>query len=154
MNLYYEGIQVMDELYGKDVPMPLATVNNGRANVRVIDAFYKEKAFYITTYALSSKMKEIEKNPHVALNHNLFVAHGIGKNLGHPLEDKNKELREDLRRVFYQFYDKHVDEQDKNTCILKVELEDALLFANDAKYSINFINETAKKEKYIVDIQF
>lgn len=38
-------------------------------------------------------MKEITKNPNAALNHNLFVAHGIGNNIGNPLEEQNRELR-------------------------------------------------------------
>lgn len=59
----------------------------------MINAYYKENAFYITTYSLSNKMKEITKNPNAALNHNLFVAHGIGNNIGNPLEEQNRELR-------------------------------------------------------------
>jgi len=93
MNYFNEAITVMKELYGKDVAMSLATVNGDKANIRVINAYYKENAFYITTYSLSNKMKEITKNPNVALNHNLFVAHGIGNNIGNPLEEQNRELR-------------------------------------------------------------
>jgi len=82
MNYYNESIMVMKELYGRDVAMSLATVNGDKANVRVINAYYNENIFYITTYGLSNKMKEITINPNVALNHNMFVAHGLGKNIG------------------------------------------------------------------------
>lgn len=153
-NYFNEAISVMKELYGKDLAMSLATVNGEKANVRVINAYYKEKTFYITSYALSNKMKEISKNPNVALNHNLFVAHGIGKNIGNPLDEENKELREELKKVFVVFYDKHVNEKDTNTCILKVALSDALIFANDYKYFIDFENETSTREKCVVDIVF
>ncbi|HYF81538.1 MAG TPA: pyridoxamine 5'-phosphate oxidase family protein [Clostridia bacterium] len=98
-----------------------------KANIRVVDSYYKENAFYITTYLLSNKMKEILKNPNVALNHNLFVAHGIGENIGNPLDEPNRGLREELKSVFVAFYDKHVDEQDENTCILKISLNDAIV---------------------------
>lgn len=131
MNYFDEAVTVMKELYGHDVAMPLATVNGDKANIRVINAYYKENAFYITTYALSNKMKEIETNPNVALNHNLFVAHGIGENIGNPLEERNRDLREELKQVFFTFYDKHVCEEEPNTCILKVDLTDALVFAHD-----------------------
>jgi hypothetical protein len=154
INYFNEAAEVMKELYGKDVPMPLATVNDNKADIRVVDAYYKENAFYITTYALSNKMKEISQNPYVALNHNLFVAHGIGENLGHPLDESNRELREELRNVFSSFYDRHVNEQDNNTCILKVSLNDALLFANDYKYIIDFKNQTAARKDFVVDITF
>lgn len=154
MDYYEEGLQMMKELYGHDVAMPLATVREGKANLRVVNAYYKDKAFYITTYALSNKMKEIADNPYVALNHSLFVAHGVGKNIGNPLEEQNREIREELRQVFSAFYDKHVNEQDANTCILKVELTDALVFGNNLKYFINFEKGTATKEKCVIDILF
>lgn len=154
MNYFNEAIAVMKELYGKDIAMSLATVNGDKANVRVVNAYYKENAFYITSYALSNKMKEIQKNPNIALNHNLFIAHGIGENIGNPLDEPNRWLREELKSVFAAFYDKHVNEQDKNTCILKVSLNDALVFAHDYKYFIDFKNQTAIRENCVIDIVF
>lgn len=154
MNYFNEAIAVMKELYGRDVAMPLATVNGNKANIRVINAFYKENAFYITTYSLSNKMKEIRENSNVALNHNLFVAHGIGENIGNPLEEQNRELREELKQVFCAFYDKHVCEEDTNTCILKITLTDSLVFAHDYKYFIDFIHKTATREECVIDIIF
>lgn len=151
-NYFKEATSVMNELYGKDMPMSLATVNGDKADIRVIDAWYNENAFYITTYALSGKMQEISKNPNVALNHNLFVAHGVGKNIGHPLDEANAGLREELKRIFYAFYDRHVDEQDKHTCILKVSLTDANFFANDFKYYVDFEHQTATRTHHINDI--
>ena len=59
----YTDLHYLWELYGHDVAMPLATVNDGKANLRVVNSYYKDKAFYITTYALSNKMKEIAINP-------------------------------------------------------------------------------------------
>lgn len=154
MNYFEEGLDVMKELYGHDVAMPLATVNDGKANLRVVNAYYKDRAFYVVTYALSNKMKEIAVNPCVAINHNLFVAHGMGKNIGNPLKENNKELRDELKKVFYTFYDKHVNEKDENTCILKIELEDTLVFAHDYKYFIDFKNEAATRDKCVVDIVY
>lgn len=154
MNYFNEAIEVMKELYGKDIPMSLATVDDNRPNIRVVDAYYKDCAFYITTYTLSTKMKEISTNSNIALNHNLFVAHGEGKNIGNPLDASNLEIRNELKLVFSSFYDKHVNELDKNTCILKVVLSDALVFAHDYKYLVDFRNKTASREAFIVDIVF
>lgn len=153
-NYFNEAIEIMKELYGKDIAMSLATVNGDKANARVINAYFKQDAFYVTTYALSNKMKEISVNPSVALNHNLFVAHGIGTNIGNPLDESNLDLREELRRVFVAFYDRHVDEQDENTCILKITLSDALVFAHDYKYYVDFRNQIATREDCVVDIAF
>lgn len=99
-------------------------------------------------------MKEITVNPHVAINHNLFVAHGVGENIGHPLSEGNESLRKELRRVFSAFCDRHVDERDRNTCILRIRLQDALVFAHDFKYFIDFEKRTATKKKCVVDIVF
>ena len=151
-NYFNEAIEVMKELYGKDVAMSLATVNGDKPDMRVVNAYYKENAFYITTYALTNKMRQILNNQNVALNHNLFVAHGTGENIGSPLDESNRELREELKRVFVAFYDRHVDEQDKNTCILKVSLTDALVFAHDFKYIIDFKNQTSTRQKCVIDI--
>ena len=154
VNYFNEALDVMREVYGKDTAMSLATVNGDKPNMRVVNAYYEECAFYVTTYALSNKIKEISKNPNVALNHNLFVAHGTGENIGNPLDKQNAEIREELKKAFVAFYDKHVNEQDKNTCILKITLDDALVFANDYKYFIDFKNKTAVREHCVVDIVF
>lgn len=154
MNYFNESLDVLNEFYGHDVAMPLATINDDKPNIRVVNTYYKDACFYIATYSLSNKMKEISENPNVALNHNLFVAHGYGKNLGNPLRPQNKALRDELKKVFYAFYDRHVDEKDENTCILKVTLTDAIVFAHDYKYIIDFKNKTSTRQDFIVDIVF
>jgi general stress protein 26 len=154
MNYFDEAEMVMKELYGRDVAMSLATVNGDKPNIRIVNAYYKENAFYVTTYSLSNKMKDIEKNPNAALNHNLLVAHGMGKNMGNPLEEQNRELREELKQAFCAFYDKHVCEEDPNTCILKITLTDSLVFAHDYKYVIDFEHKSASREDCVLDIVF
>ncbi|GHV07991.1 hypothetical protein FACS189485_18970 [Spirochaetia bacterium] len=151
-NFFEEAVDAMKELYGKDVLMSLATVNEDKVNIRTIDAYFKDDSFYGVTYALSNKIKEIKKNQNIALNNNLFVAHGTGKNIGHPLKKQNLELREELRKEFSVWYDKHNNESDKNMCFLKMMLKDALVFANNYKYKIDFENKRATREKFIVDI--
>lgn len=154
MNHFDEALEAMKALYGKDIVMALATIDGKKANIRNIDAYYKDKCFYVMTYALSSKMKDIESNPSVALCHNLFVAHGEGKNIKNPTEESNKTLRDELRQVFSAFYDQHVDEADINTCILKITLTDAIVFANDYKYRIDFKTMSAEREDFVVDINY
>ena len=54
--------EIMDERFGKDNIIALATVKNGEPYVRNVDGFYQDGAFYVITYALSNKMKQIEEN--------------------------------------------------------------------------------------------
>lgn len=60
--------KVMNERFGKDSIIALATIDEGIPYVRSVNAFYEGGAFYIITYALSNKMKQIEKNPIVAIS--------------------------------------------------------------------------------------
>ncbi len=149
---FEEALEAMGRLYGQDVPMSLATADGDKPNVRVIDVYFLDGAFYAVTYLKSSKMLEIEKNPHVALNHMLFVARGEAENIGHPLAEGNEALRAELMRAFYKFYSRHVDEGDPNTCILKIAPAWALVFANDFKYIVNFQEKAATREPFVSDI--
>jgi len=45
MNYFAEAGAVMKELYGHDVAMSLATVNESKANIRVVNAYYKKMPF-------------------------------------------------------------------------------------------------------------
>ncbi|MFO7697347.1 MAG: pyridoxamine 5'-phosphate oxidase family protein, partial [Anaerolineae bacterium] len=69
MDLFAEAIQIMTEQFGHDVALSLATVSSDRPNVRVVNAYFARDAFYVTTYSLSNKMKEIAANPQVAICH-------------------------------------------------------------------------------------
>ena len=154
VDYFDEAVHVMEDLYGKDVPMPIATIKDDAPNIRVIDMYFAHERFYATSYALSNKVKEIEKNPNIAINHNLFVAHGTAKNIGNPLKKDNLPIREELKQAFCSFYEKHINEEDENTCILEINLKDAILFANDYKYCINFEKKYATREDFVVDIVY
>jgi len=152
VDTFNEALDELARMYGHDVALSLATVAGERPNLRMVNAYYKGRAFYITTYALSHKMQEIAQNPHVALCHGLFIAHGRGVNLGNPLEAVNRELREELREVFCAFYARHVNEDDPHTCILRVDLDDAILCTADTRYVIDFARQSATREPFINDI--
>lgn len=152
MNHFDEAICLMADFYGKDTVVSLATVNGNKANVRTVDAYFKDNAFYVTTYALSQKMNDIITNTSAAICRDLFVCHGQAVNIGHPLKDGNLALRDELREIFHTFYDKHVNEKDEHTCILRIDLEDALLFANNYKYNIDFVNKSASRVDFAPDI--
>ena len=57
----------MKERFGKDTVIALATVEHEVPYVRKVNAYYEDGSFYIITYALSDKIKQIENNPNVAL---------------------------------------------------------------------------------------
>ena len=54
---------LMDERFGHDSVIALATQDGDMPSVRYVNAYYEEGAFYVITYALSNKMRHLEKNP-------------------------------------------------------------------------------------------
>ena len=70
-----EAELVLLERFGKDSIIGLATSVNNIPYVRNVDAYYEDGAFYVLTYGLSKKMKQIEENPTVAVSGFWFTAH-------------------------------------------------------------------------------
>lgn len=149
---FEEALRSMEKLYGRDVPMSLATAEGARPNVRVIDVYFRDGAFYAVTHLGSNKMKEIAQNPYVALNHELFVARGRAECIGHPTAPGNMALRAKLMEVFRKFYSRHVDENDPGTCILKIEPDWALVFDGGYKYIVDFPNQCAARQPFVAEI--
>ena len=117
--LTLESKKIMDERFGKDNIIALATVDAGVPYVRNVNAFYEDGAFYVITYALSNKMNQIEQNPTVAIAGDWFTAHGKGINLGYFGKTENKDIAEKLKKAFYTWIDNgHNNFDDENTCSL------------------------------------
>lgn len=134
-----ETNKILTERFGKDSLIALATVAEGVPHVRTIDAVYLDGAFYGVTYGLSGKMRQIAANPVVAVSGEWFTAHGIGENLGHVRLPENEKIMALLRAAFAAWYDNgHTNEEDPNTCLLKVKLTDGVLFAEGNRYDIVF----------------
>ena len=130
---------ILTDQFGKDSLIALATVEDGIPYVRTVNAVYIDGAFYVVTYSLSGKMQQIAKNPTVAISGEWFTAHGVGENLGHVLLPENKEIMDILRAAFAAWYDNgHTNEADPNTCLLKINLTDGVLFSDGTRYDIEF----------------
>lgn len=133
--LNQEVEKIMLERFGKDTIIALATIEKGVPHVRYVNAYYENGAFYIITYALSNKMKHIERNPVIAIAGEWFTGHGKGINLGYFRKKENDVIAEKLKRVFAEWIDNgHNDFDDENTIILCVELTDGLLLSHGTRY--------------------
>ena len=134
-----EAEEILIERFGKDSIIALATTVGNMPYVRSVDAFYFEGAFYVLTYALSNKMKQIKDNPNVALSGDWFTAHGKGVDLGYFGKDENKIIAEKMKAIFSEWIDNgHNNFDDVNTCILRIELTDGVLFSHGTRYEIDF----------------
>ena len=130
---------LMNERFNHDVLIALATTDGAMPYVRTVNSYYEDGGFYVITYSLSNKMKQIKKNPSVAICGEWFTAHGIGENMGHILAEKNKEIAAKLRSAFSAWYDNgHTNENDPHTCILRIQLTDGILMSHGERYNIDF----------------
>ncbi len=133
-----KAYEVLNERFGHNTDIALATVEGGHPAVRTVSAYYEDGAFYVITNALSNKMRQIRCLPNVAISGDWFTANGVGENLGHVLLPENAELLDKLSVVFAEWYGEHVDECDENTVILKIRLTDGILFDHGTRYDITF----------------
>lgn len=130
---------LMDERFGHDSLIALATADGDSPAVRTVNAYYEDGAFYTITYALSGKLRHIAVNPKVAICGDWFTAHGVGESMGHILREDNADLADKLRTVFAEWYSNgHTNEADPNTIILKIRLTDGVLFHHGTRYDIDF----------------
>ena len=137
--LNQESTKLMVERFGRDTIIALATMDGGMPGVRYVNAYYEDGAFYVITYALSNKMRQIGKNPNVAIAGDWFTAHGKGVNLGYFGREENAEIAGKLRKAFAEWIDNgHNNFSDTNTCILCIKLTDGVLFSHGTRYDIDF----------------
>ena len=153
MNKYEEAMKLLEKQVGnKDGLITLSTISletgiDGRSKPasRIVDAYYEDGAFYIVTYATSNKMLELLKNPEVAICVIVenFTADGIGVNLGWVCDEKNIEMMTKLREIFAAWYNEANNDEDPNTCLLRISLTKGLW--NDphagVRTEIDFINK-------------
>ncbi len=132
-----EAEAILTERFGKDAVIALATAENGVPYVRNVDAYYENGAFYIITYALSNKMKQLKNDPVCAIAGEWFTGHGKAVNLGWFGKKENREIAGKLKNVFAEWIDNgHNDFSDENTVILCIELTDGLLLSNGNGYEL------------------
>ena len=56
-----EAENIMIDRFGKDSIISLATTEDDKPYVRSVNSFYESGSFYVLTYGLSNKMKQITK---------------------------------------------------------------------------------------------
>ena len=139
MKITSETAAIMNERFGHDTLIALATVDGYSPAVRTVNAYYEDGAFYTVTYGLSGKMQHIAKNPKVAICGEWFTAHGVGESLGHILLPENVAMADKLRAAFAAWYSNgHTNEADPYTIILRIRLTDGVLFHHGTRYEIDF----------------
>ena len=158
MGKYENAIRLMEEFCGngKDNLIALATVSlspnaagNPRPSVRMVDAYYEDGVFYVSSSSWKNKTQEIGKNNEVSVcGLDLFAAQGTAENLGWVKDGKNAEIRTKMKKIFVWF-DDHGNEDSPESIVLRITLTEGTITDNEKKYGewqykVDFVNKTAK----------
>ena len=131
--------EIMKERFGHDALIALATVEDGQPWVRTVNAYYEDGAFYSLVDDRTNKMRQIAKEPRVAVCGDWFTGHGLAKDMGEMLEPRNADLLAKLKAAFAAWYDNgHMDERDPHSRILRVRMTDGVLLSHGTRYDIDF----------------
>lgn len=134
-----EARKIMEDRFGCDSLIALATINGSQPAVRAVNSYYEDGCFYVITHAHSNKMRQIAVNPAVSICGDWFTAQGVGESLGHVLLPEHEDIMDKLRTVFAEWYDNgHINEADENTVLLRIRLTSGVLFSNGTRYDIDF----------------
>ena len=134
--------EIMRERFGRDSLIALATVEDGLPWVRTVNAYYEDGAFYVLANTHTNKMRQIAKEPRVAVCGDWFTGHGAAQDMGQMLEPRNAAILAKLRATFASWYDNgHMDENDPASHILRVRMTDGVLFSHGTRYDLDFTEE-------------
>lgn len=134
----------LERQFGKDRNMALATSFEDVPTVRIVDTYYWKESFYIVTHESSEKVQQIMRNKYVSLCTNFNEFQGEAINIGHPLKEENKEIRDLLTEAFSNWYFAHNDESDPKMCYIQVKLTTAFTNFNKVAYNVDFRTNEVK----------
>lgn len=152
METYRTAMALMRELFGRDYTFALATTEGKVPSVRFVDTFYDGAAFYVVTHERSQKVKELTKNPNVALCNKLYRFSGTARNIGHPHKAENGAIRGKLMQVFEPWYLAHNNEDDPGMCYVRIMPEYGFIYQDGTGYKIDFEKKTAERFPFDFDL--
>lgn len=141
MNKEFEkAIKILVKEFGKNRKMYLATSNNNLPKVKLVNTFYWEGSFYLLTHEASEMMQLMMENKIVSLcsTASFHKFQGEAINIGHPLKNENKDIREVLTKAMSNGYDEQCDEADPKTCFVQIKINTAFTYANKIGYDVDF----------------
>lgn len=152
MQAYEKSMLALEQLFGKDCTFVLATANNNIPSARVVDTYYEDGAFWVVTYANSTKGMAIAANPNVALCNNFHTFSGKATNMGHPLKEENAQMRQTLMREFEPWYLPHNNEDDPNMCFVKIVPTAGFFHKDGTGYRVDFEKKEVAEVPFAPDV--
>jgi len=149
MNIKDSGIiDIIKEKYQYDTILLVATSNNNVPSVRSVDTFYYEGSFWVVTDLRCNYVNEIIKNKNVMISdggHNRFWSKA--EVVGHPLEEKNKSIRNVYMKVFNQWYKEVNNEDLDSVCYIKITPYKGYIHKDKIGYTFDFEEDIVVKKE-------
>lgn len=149
-------IEILKERYSEDTVLIIATAKDNVPSVRCVDTFYYEGSFWIVTDTRANYVQEIQSNGNTMISdaaHNRFWCKADV--VGHPLEEKNLEIRDVYKKVFHNWYEEVNNEQLDTTCFIKVTPYKGYIHKDKLGYSFNIYEDlvTIKPITHHIDVK-
>jgi hypothetical protein len=148
-------MKIMEERFGngKDNLIALATIarfpnaeGKSRPAVRMVDAYYEDGVFYVSTYAKGNKAQQIEQNSEVGVAAlDWFTAQAIAENLGWVKDAKNADILAKMKKNFAGWFNDHGNEDSPDSIVMKLTLVSGVLIKDHGadRYEIDFAAKTS-----------
>lgn len=136
-NFPLEAQQILTHRFSQQCLMTIATSEHNIPYLRAVNSIYLDGCFYFITHAQSSKVKQMEHNPAVALCGNWFTGHGIAENKGNISKKENQKVYAMLKTAFENWISEgNVDETDKEAILMCIHLKTGTVYSNGIRYEI------------------
>lgn len=122
---------------GEDI-IAMATVQDGKPQVRNVTAYFKGDSFYVLTFDRSGKMGQLQADNAVALSGRWFAGHGAALDLGPAFEGDNDELAQPLKKGFGQWASDSHSGSGQQVRLLRLKLSDTSFYCHGTKYTVEF----------------
>ena len=148
-------IEILKERYSKDSILLIATAKDNVPTVRCVDSFYYDGSFWIVTDLRCNYVKEIQGNKHAMISdggHNRLWCNA--EVAGHPLDEKNKAIREVYMKVFHHWYKEVNNEELDTVCYVKVTPYKGYVHKDKLGYDFNIDEDvvTIKDITHHIDV--
>ncbi len=156
MNNYDKIENIMFDRFGKDTLIALATTDGSKMYNRIVDAYYENGKFYVTSNSKSSKVRQLEEYSEVAIaSVDWFTGQAYAKNLGWILDPKNSKIRTKVKKAFEAWYDSAVNEDDEDSCIIELTLTEGMLIKDHmaTRFKIDFTKKDVKVSENFGDFK-
>ena len=122
---------------GEDI-IAMATVQDGRPQVRNVTAYFKGDSFYVLTFDKSGKMGQLSQDNSIALSGRWFAGHGVALDLGPAWEGDNEALAQPLKKGFGQWASDSHSGAGQQVRLLRLKLSDASFYCHGATNTVEF----------------